>query len=47
MVDQNEKITFAVAKYKEMIHNIELALKAKEYENVDVEREIKKMELVN
>ena len=30
-----------------MIHNIELAVKSKEYENLDLEREIKKMELVN
>ena len=30
-----------------MIHNIELAIKSKEYENLDPEREIKKMELVN
>ena len=30
-----------------MIHNIELAIKGKEYENLDIEREIQKMELVN
>ena len=30
-----------------MIHNLELAIKSKEYENLDLEREIKKMELVN
>lgn len=46
-MDQNEKITFAINKFKEMIHNIELAVKSKEYENIDLEREIKKMELVN
>ena len=46
-MEQNEKITFSINKFKEMIHNIELAIKSKEYENVDVEREIKKMELVN
>ena len=36
-----------MGKFKEMIHNLELAIKSKEYENLDVEREIKKMELVN
>ncbi len=30
-----------------MVHNIELAIKSKEYENLDIEKEIKKMELVN
>jgi hypothetical protein len=30
-----------------MIHNLELAVKGKQYENLDIEREIKKMELVN
>lgn len=30
-----------------MVHNLELAIKSKEYENLDIEREIKKLELVN
>ena len=30
-----------------MVHNLELAIKSKQYENLDFEREIKKMELVN
>lgn len=30
-MDQNEKITFGINKFKEMIHNIELAIKSKEY----------------
>jgi chromosome segregation ATPase len=40
-------LTFAIGKFKEMVHNIELAIKSKEYENLDIEKEIKKMELVN
>lgn len=30
-----------------MIHEVELIVKSKSYENLDIEREIKKMELVN
>ena len=37
-MDQNEKITFGINKFKEMIHNIELAIKSKEYQNIDVQR---------
>jgi hypothetical protein len=40
-------LSFSIASFKEMIHNLELAIKSKEYENLDIEREIKKMELVN
>ncbi len=43
----NNKLTFAIGKFKEMIHDIELAIKSKEYEDLDIEKEIKKMELVN
>ncbi len=38
---------FNLGKYRELIHNLSLAIKSKEYENMDIEREIKKMELVN
>lgn len=38
---------FNIGKYRELIHNLSLAIKSKEYENLDIEREIKKMELVN
>jgi len=30
-----------------MIHKVELVVKSKNYENQDIEREIKKLELVN
>lgn len=30
-----------------MIHEVELVVKSKNYENLDIEREIKKLELVN
>jgi len=30
-----------------MIHEVELIVKSKSYENLEIEREIKKMELVN
>jgi hypothetical protein len=30
-----------------MIHEVELIVKSKAYENLEIEREIKKMELVN
>lgn len=38
IAEQNEKLSFSVGKFKEMIHNIELAIKSKEYENLDIER---------
>lgn len=38
---------FNIGKYRELIHNLSLAIKSNEYENLDIEREIKKMELVN
>jgi hypothetical protein len=47
LIEQNEKLSFTIAKYKEMLHNLELAIKSKEYENLDIEREIKKLEMVN
>lgn len=46
-MDQSGKLAFSIGKFKEMVHNIELAIKGKEYENMDVEKEIKKLELVN
>ena len=46
-IEHNSKLQFNISKYKELIHNLELNLKNKEYENIDIEREIKKMELVN
>lgn len=46
-MQQNAKLQFSISKYKELIHGIELAVKTKEFENIDIEREIKKMEMVN
>ncbi len=47
MIGQNKKLCFTVSKLKEMIHEVELVIKSKNYENQDIEREIKKLELVN
>lgn len=42
-MDQNGKLTFSIGKFKELVHNIELAIKGKEYENLDIEKEIRKV----
>jgi hypothetical protein len=47
LIGQNKKLCFTVSKLKEMIHEVELVIKSKNYENQDIEREIKKLELVN
>ena len=47
MIEQSKKIEFTISKLKEMIHEVELIVKSKSYENLEIEREIKKMELVN
>ena len=47
MIEQNKKLGFTISKLKEMIHEVELVVKSKNYENLDIEREIKKLELVN
>lgn len=47
LLEQGSRVQFNLGKYRELIHNLSLAIKSKEYENMDIEREIKKMELVN